>query len=1091
MATTYIWYQPFYFIRVIKPSYIALSLVLYVMLALTSCAPDLPQDVLQEYASLPDKLDYNIHVKPVLSDKCFACHGPDKAKQKAGLRLDLAEAAFDKLPDHPGKVAINPGSLNGSEVFHRIMSSDPEYMMPSVKSHLILSAKEKAILIKWIEQGAEYKPHWAFVKPEKTTVPGTNGSPWPVNEIDNFILHRLAQENKQPSSPASKELILRRLSLDLTGLPPTIEEIDAFVQDGSANAYEKQVDRLLSSPHFGEKMAVDWLDLARFSDSHGYTVDRTLDMSPFRDWVIKSFNENLPYDRFIQWQLAGDLMAKATKEMLVASAFNRLHQQNTEGGIIEEEFRTEYVVDRINTTGVAIMGLPVGCARCHDHKYDPISQKNYYEMFSFFNNVKEAGQISFDDAMPSPIILLPTPEQEKIIQYIHDKIATQEQKIAQVEPVVEAEFVAWLQSKNYQKLSTDGIPKNGLLAHYNFDKGLQNNVKDIVSGSMKRGLSPVQGEKPVFVRRENGNALALNGDEWFDLEGVGAFRKSDPFSISIRVFVPKNFNEGVIFHKCVAERLYNYRGYHLYIRDNQLELSMAHTAPSNAITKVSKQLLQKEQWIQLTFTYDGSGKAAGLKLYQDGKELDMETTMDQLQKDILLDYKKQPGLQVGAWDRGYGLKDGMVDDIVVYNRTLTEFEVQVVAGVTNWSSIASKTPMELSVDEKAVLKKYFISQVSPTMLAIQKELKNNRVKLADSTEHIREYMVMQEMPTPRQAHILNRGNYDDLGEEVFPNTPESILAYSSELPKNRYGLSLWLTDPDHPLTARVAVNRYWQNFFGIGLVKTSEDFGNQGEMPSHPELLDWLAVTFRESGWDVKGLYKLIAMSATYRQDSKFTPAGRESDPENRLLSHGPSVRLSAEMIRDNALMASGLIKNKIGGKSVKPYQPDGLWEINNTTYTADTGDDVYRRSLYVLVKRSVPNPTLSTFDASSRSYCVARRQNTNTPLQALVILNDPTFVEAAKVMGEKITLSGSSENEIKNIYRKLTGLTPTQEELDLLKKLQESELKKFRENAGKSNGWLQAGQYQVNQSLEPAMVAANAVVASVIMNSDATLMKR
>ncbi len=1067
-------------------------MIVPILFFLVSCSPDLPHDVADEYDRLPAKVDYNIHVKPVLSDKCFACHGPDKAKQKAGLRLDMAATAYSELPDHPDKVAIDPGNLVGSEMFHRMMSDDPEYVMPSVNSHLTLSAKEKATLIKWIEQGAEYKPHWAFVKPEKANVPDVKNTAWPGNPIDRFILNKLEDENMQPSLPAQKELLLRRLSLDLTGLPPTLDEIDLFVTDDSKNAYEKQVDRLLNSPHFGEKMAIDWLDLARFSDSHGYTVDRILDMSPYRDWVIKSFNDNLPYDKFIQWQLAGDLMPKPTKEMLIATAFNRIHQQNTEGGIIEEEFRTEYVVDRTNTTGVAIMGLPVGCARCHDHKYDPISQKNYYEMFAFFNNVKEAGQISFNDAMPSPTMLLPTEEMEKILQFINGKITTQEQKMMQAKQAAEGDFNSWLQAKKYASLTNEKIPAPGLLAHYNFNDGsLRNQAKSNETGAMKRGLGAVPGEEPEFISHESGKALALNGDEWFDLGKTGAFRKSDPFSISISVVVPKEFSEGVIFHKCVAERLYNYRGYHLYIRDNKLELSLAHTAPSDAITKISKQPLPRGQWLHFTMTYDGSGKASGLKLFQEGKELHMETTMDQLAKDILLDYKEQPGLQIGAWDRGLGLKDGKVDDILVYNRMLTEYEVGVIAGISRWSSITTKLPNQLSVGEKTILRNYYLANVNPSMLAMQNELKSQRVALADSTEDIQEYMIMQEMPHPRKSYLLKRGNYNELGEEVFPNTPESILPFPKELPKNRYGLSQWLTESNHPLTARVAVNRYWQNFFGTGLVKTSEDFGNQGDMPSHPELLDWLAVNFRESGWDIKKLCKLMAMSATYQQDSKVMPTTRDKDPENRLLSHGPSIRLSAEMIRDNALMASGLMNNKIGGKSVKPYQPEDLWEINNTSYKADEGDDVYRRSLYVLIKRSVPNPTLATFDATSRSYCVARRQQTNTPLQALITLNDPTFVEAAKVIGEQIAQSDNQSRAITEAYRKLTGLTPSPQQLGLLQRLQENELKKIRKDLTKAKGWLQAGQYQVNKNLDPALVAANAVLASVILNSDATLMKR
>lgn len=1067
-------------------------LLLAVGAGLASCSPDLPPDVSEAYDHLPEELDYNLHVKPVLSDKCFSCHGPDKAKQKAGLRLDNPEGAFGDLPESPGKVAIDPHNLKGSELFYRILSDDPEYRMPSQKSHLTLSAKEKATLIRWIEQGAPYKPHWAFVKPETSGLPSVKDKAWVINPVDNFILHRLEEEGITPSRPAEKELLLRRLTLDLTGLPPTPEEIDAFIADTSPAAYEKQVDRLLNSPHYGEKMAVDWLDLARFADSHGYTVDRIIDMSPYRDWVISAFNSNVPYDKFIHWQLAGDLMTNPTKEMLIATAFNRIHPQNMEGGIIDEEFRTEYVVDRTNTTGVAFMGLTVGCARCHDHKFDPISHKNYYELFSFFNNVKEAGQISWDDAMPSPNILLPTAEEDKIIRFIKDKISSQEKKIGEITTSVDEDFNKWVQSKAYVRLAKEKIPQSGLQAYYNFDNGtLKSAAHPYHGGSMKRELSNVAGDKPVFENRSDGKALVLAGDEWLDLHPVGVFRRSEPFSISIRVFIPKELKEGVIFHKSVAERLYNFRGYNLYLKDDRFQLSLAHAAPSNAITKITTQPVPRDQWLQLTMTYDGSSKAGGLRLFQEGTELPMETAMDELTKDIMLYSKDQPGLQVGAWNRGWGLKNGKVDDILVYNRELTATEVSIIAGKQEWSSVAGKAPEMLSGKDLASLRQYYVSAVHGGLLAAARQLKDMRTALSDSTERIREFMVMREMPERRKAYILERGNYDQYGEEVFPNVPESILPFPKELPKNRLGLAMWLTGAEHPLTARVAVNRYWQNFFGTGLVKTAEDFGNQGELPSHLDLLDWLAVSFIESGWDVKKICKLMVMSATYRQDSWVTPSARENDPENRLLSRGPSTRMSAEMLRDNVLQASGLLNTKIGGRSVKPYQPDGLWEINNTSYTADKGADVYRRSLYVLVKRTVPNPTLATFDATSRSYCVVRRQRTNTPLQALVTLNDPTFVEAAKVMGEKISMAKDPRAAIIDTYRRLTGIKPSARELELLEDLRQKELARFRADEKKTTGWLAAGQYIVAEDIEPAIVAANAVVASVILNSDATLTKR
>lgn len=1059
---------------------------------LYACSPDLPEDVAAVYQTLPEKLDYNKDVKPVLSDKCFACHGPDKAKQKAGLRLDLPESAFGDLPENPGKVAIDPGNPEGSELFRRILSNDPEYMMPSPESHLKLSAKEKAVLVKWIGQGAKYKPHWAFVKPEEHDVPAVDKGAVTHNPIDNFIIKRLEQEGMKASPEADKELLLRRLSLDLTGLPPTLQEIDAFLEDTSPNAYEKQVDRLLSSPHYGEKMAVDWLDVARFADSHGYTVDRLRDMSPYRDWVINAFNNNFPYDKFIQWQLAGDLMPQPTREMLIATAFNRNHPQNMEGGIIEQEFQAEYVVDRTNTFGEAFLAISVGCAKCHDHKFDPVSQKSYYELFSFFNNVKEAGQISWDDALPTPTLMLPDKEKEALLQYMQRCVDKQEQKLTAEKKQANATgFEQWLQSGAYKKLANEQMPAAGLQAYYTLDNAaFKNSVPSQASGSMRRETGQ-PGDAPVFTGGHNGKALVLNGDTWLDLGRTGIFRRSDPFSIGIWVNIPKELKEGVIFHKSQAERLYNFRGYHLYLKDDRLEVNMAHTAPSNAITRISKAPAPKGRWIQLTLTYDGSSKAAGLQLYMDGQPVPMETTMDQLTKDILFINGSQPGLQIGGWWRGLGFKNGKADDVLVYNRVLTPYEIKIIAGKAKWPDVTDKSPDHLPDAGLQALQDYYVSAVDPAILKARAELRQLRTTLADSTENVPELMVMQEMPKPKKTHILLRGNYDALGEEVFPNTPEAILPFPKKLPKNRYGLAQWLTDKDNPLTARVVVNRIWQNFFGIGMVKTAGDFGNQGEMPSHPELLDWLAIHFRESGWNIKQLNKMIVMSASYRQDSRASAIAREKDPENRLLSHGPAYRMTAEMIRDNALMASGLMDLQIGGKSVKPYQPEGLWEINNTSYTRDTGNAVYRRSLYVVIKRSVPNPTLATFDAGSRSYCVERRQQTNTPLQALVTLNDPTFVEASRVLGEQITKAGNGSQGIIDTYRKLTGRTPVAQEVTLLTKLRDAEQAKFRAHPAKAKGWLHTGQYVADKKLDAALLAANAVVANTILNSDAALTKR
>ncbi len=1064
---------------------------LFVMSPKQEEIPKLPADVAIEYKKISFQLDYNQHIKPILSDKCFTCHGPDKAKQKAGLRLDIATAAYSPLPESPGKVALSPGSLKKSEVFARIISTDPEYLMPVPKSHLSLSAKEKAFLTKWIEDGAVYQPHWAFVKPIKKTIPQSAVNNNTDNVIDKFIAAKLIENNLTPSKEAPRELLLRRLSFDLTGLPPTLEEIDQFIGDTSEDAYEKQVDRLLASPHYGEKMAADWLDLARFADTHGYTVDRLRDMSPYRDWVINSFNINMPYDNFIHQQLAGDLMPHPTKDMIIATAFNRNHQQNMEGGIIEEEFQTEYVMDRTNTFGEAFMALSVGCARCHDHKYDPFSQKNYYQLFSFFNNVAEAGQISWNDDTPTPTLMLPTPEKEKIINYLKEKVDEQESKIEKIQHTVNDDFEKWIYTEQYKSLAEEITPKKGLQGFYKLNGTLSNEVDTSTTAELGRERGRYAGGSPLFEKNKNGEALSLDGDVYLDLKSVGVFRKSQPFSIGMSLFIPKEMKAGVIFHKSNAERLYNFKGFNLSMKNNKFEIMMAHAAPSNAITRTAQGDIPRAKWIHVNMTYDGSSKAKGFKLYLDGAELEMETTMDQLYKDIIFNNDAEPGLQIGGWDRGLGFKDGKVDDITVFNRVLTPFEINILAGNTSWKALAQKNAKDLSTEEKKILLAYYVETENKSIQSERDELVKIKNTLIDSTEHIPEIMVMQEMPKPKKATILLRGQYNAPGEEVFPNTPEAILPFPTTLPKNRWGLAQWLTSNEHPLTSRVAVNRMWQIFFGTGLVKTAENFGNQGEMPSHPELLDWLAVDLRESGWDLKRLNKMIVMSKTYKQDSHTSSSLRELDPDNRLLARGPANRLSAEMIRDNALAASGLLNKKIGGKSIKPYQPEGLWEINMAEYVQDSTAEVYRRSLYVVLKRSVPNPTLAIFDASERSSCLVRRQKTNTPTQALVTLNDPTFLEASKVLGESMSQEQNLTKSITTTYRKLTGVNPAPKEISLLTQLFQDQLTKFKKSPEKVKGWTNAGMYQLSKSDDLQVIAANAVVASTILNSDATITKR
>jgi hypothetical protein len=1050
------------------------------------CKYKLPEDVAKAYATVRHEVDFNRDIKPILSDRCFSCHGPDKGQLASGLRLDLPEAAYAELPENPGRYAIVPGKPENSELVRRILSDDPEELMPKPESHLTLSAYEKAVLIKWIEEGGAYKPHWAFIKPKKASVPELKKPA--ANEIDYFILNRLENERLTASPEADKEILLRRLSFDLTGLPPTIAEINSFLNDDSPNAYERQVDRLLASPHYGERMATDWLDVARFADSHGYTVDRLRDMSPWRDWVIDAFNKNLGYDTMIIWQLAGDLLPNPTKEQLIATAFNRNHQQNMEGGIIEEEFRVEYVADRINTTSTAFMAITAACARCHDHKFDPISQKEYFQMFSYFNNVKEAGQISWDDAMPVPTMLLTTKDKEILASYLNNKEQLTMGAMSTPSSVEQQQLDKWISKEEYRTLRNRVFPV-GVVGYFKLDDPSLKNEIGGARAVMKREGNVV--ERPEIIATERGKVLQFNGDTWLDLVNVGKFRRSDPFSIGLWVNIPQELETGVIVHQGNAGLLYNFRGFHLALNGKGLELAMAHTAPYNAIIEHTIHDVPRNQWIHLAITYDGSGKAGGYKVFLNGSEMSTRVEQDNLYKDIVFPSTMQPALQFGAWERGPGLTNAKAKEITVFRRELSLLDIGQLAKTSAVNKLLNTPAFELTKSEKDLLRQHFFSSVSARQQLLRDSLRAVRTMYCDSLEDVRELMIMQEMPVRRKAYVLDRGQYDAYKEEVFPGVPKAILPMPKNFPNNRLGFAQWLVHPDHPLTARVAVNRYWQLLFGRGLVKTTEDFGNQGALPSHPELLDWLSISFRESGWNVKSLLKMIVMSATYRQSSKQSEKSAAIDPENVFLSHGPAVRLTAEMLRDNALSASGLLNVKIGGRSVYPYQPEDLWRINGSTYTQDTGSNLYRRALYTVWRRSAPNPTQATFDVDIRTGCIVGRQKTNTPLQALVTLNDPTFVEASKVLGERMAAFDNLDSAITDAFRKLTGRRPGNKELMLLRELQQETYKKFLRQQQKTYGWLNTGNHKVNKKADKVKVASCAVVANTIINADAAITKR
>ncbi|TKK69212.1 DUF1553 domain-containing protein [Ilyomonas limi] len=741
--------------------------------------------------AIPQTISYNFHVRPILSDKCFICHGPDANKRKADLRLDMAASAYAPLKDDKNAFAIVPGKPEQSEVYKRIISTDPSYQMPAPESHLgLLSETEVAIIKKWIEQGAKYERHWAFTSPKKSPVPTVKDTGWAKNEIDHFVLAKLAEKHLQPNAEADKERLLKRVSLDLTGLPPSLQLMDDFEKDNSPNAYEKVVDRLLQSTAYGEKMAVHWLDVARYADSYGYQDDNIRTQWPWRDWLIHAFNDNMPYNQFITWQIAGDMLPNATKEQILATGFFRNHKYTEEGGVVPEEYRVEYIIDKTKTYGKGILGVTIECAQCHDHKYDPFSQKDYYSMYAFFNNTKEVGyegDVSVSKPAKMPVLTISEADRKNIFTYINDK--------------------------------------------------------------------------------DTGN---------------------------------------------------------LYVS------------------------------------------------------------------------------------------------------------------------------------------------------------------------------VMGEQDTLRKTYLLKRGAYDKPAEEVKPNAIPAVMQFdTAQYPRNRLGLAAWTVNKNNPLTARVFVNQMWQELFGRGIVKTADDFGMQGELPSNPELLDWLAVDFMEHGWDVKRLVKQIVMSATYRQSSKVTPEKLEVDPENVYLSRGPRVRLQAEFIRDMVLTSSGLLVRTIGGPSVKPYQPKGLWEAATSgrgvlaTYKQDHKDDLYRRGMYTFIKLTVPPPSMILFDASNRDQCQVRRMRTNTPLQALMMMNDPTALEAARVLSQKLSAENTPANDkIVKAFRLIICRRPEAKELQLLQDYYNEQLNLFKQKQLSADTTLQQGEYPHDDKLDKNSEAALMKTISMIYNLEEAITK-
>ena len=1033
------------------------------------------------------KVDFNREIRPIFSEHCYACHGPDENKRKAGLRLDIPEAAFKELKS--GNHALVAGDLNKSTLVERISSADPEEIMPPPKHNKPLKPEQVALLKQWVKEGAQWKKHWSFIPPERPELATVKDRKWPRNAIDYFTLARLEKEGLMPNPEADKATLIRRATLDLTGLPPTIEEVDAFLADKTAGAYEKLVDRLLTSPHYGERMAQNWLDLARYADTSGYHFDGVRFMWLWRDWVIKAFNDNKPYDEFTLEQLAGDLLSKPTQSQRVATGFVRNNMTNDEGGADPDEYLNKYVVDRVNTVGAVWMGLTVGCTECHDHKYDPLTTKEFYRMYAFFHNVPEKGLDRIRTDNPPP--RLPVPTVDQAMNFVEADFALKDAEKTLQDRINE---LGETQEKWERETNTKLPPKpsqEGLVAALNFDDSLA-----VTSSPVAAEGKVVGSEKPEFADGRLGKALKLDGKAHADFGPLVSFERTNAFSYGAWV---KAEGDGAVLSK--MEKSPGYRGFDLLFAEERVQVHLANAWPENALKVRTKDKFPKNQWLHVLVTYDGSAKASGLKVYVNGRVRDLEIEKDKLTDTIA----NNESLRIGARN-GEVIFKGLVDDVRFYQRTLTVEDAHSLT-LNGYVPLIAKSRGNRTDEERSELQRFYKENYAADYLRSETALTEARKRKEESYSKIPTTLVMEEMNPPRDTFMLVRGDFRTKGERVTPGTP-AVLPPLPEGPANRLALARWLVSKEHPLMARVTVNRYWSIIFGTGLVKTINDFGSQGEWPSHPDLLDWLAVQFRDGGpmqkekgdsalyqvgaWDVKGLVRLIMTSATYRQAASVTPEKLERDPYNRLFTRGPRVRLDAEFVRDNALAVAGLLNDKIGGPSVKPYQPPGIWDGTDAKYEQDKGDALYRRGMYVFWRRSAHYPSFATFDAPNREVCTFLRQRTQTPLQSLVLMNDPSFVEAARGLAERVLREEPKDTDKRLVraFRHTLGRAPQSDEVVVLQKTYAEQLANFRQDSDAANALLKVGESPLPEKADHSELAAMTAVANVLLNLNETISK-
>jgi hypothetical protein len=1009
-------------------------------------------------------VQFNRDIRPILSDTCFACHGFDAGKRKADLRLDTLGGA---TAVHKGRQAVKGGDLGGSELWRRISSTDPKTVMPPPEAHRRLKPAEIGLLRQWIESGAAYQKHWSFEPPVRPELPAVKQKGWARNEVDYFLLAALESKGLEPAPEAPAEALARRVTLDLTGLPPTPREVDAYLADAGPKAYERLVDRLLGSPRYGEQMARYWLDVARYGDTHGMHIDNERAIWAYRDWVVSAFNGNLSFDQFTTWQLAGDLLPKPSRQQLVASGFNRCNLSTSEGGAIDEEFQVRYAVDRVATTSTTWLGLTLGCAACHDHKFDPISQKEFYQMCAIFNNISE-NAMDGNALLPPPSLPLPSAEQQKQSEELAARAGELQKALEQAiaglaytdpasltnAPKAAAKEIAWVE---------DDFPPGADVT---------------VSGADGPNKWVTKAEGPVFSGER---AIAQAGK---GLRQVFFTKCAKPLAIGggdhLFAYVylePKDPPRAIMLQ------------YHTDEWRNRANWGDAGAIPFGAKGTTEKvqigELPEAGKWVRLEVPAARLGLRPGSKVTGVAfTQFDGKAYWDKAGLVSVNDPAQDPDLSFAAWEKQQR-ESG-----------------DASTGPQEIKDLLKKAPATLETEERRKLRAYYLASVyadpqSP-VAPLRAQMKSIKEKREALEKEIPATMISKELDKPRPTWVRIRGQYDKHGEPVGPGVPAVLPPLPAGEVTNRLALARWLTDPKHPLTARVTVNRFWQQFFGVGLVKTSEDFGARGEWPSHPELLDWLASEFIRSGWDVKQMVRRLVTSAAYRQDSRVSPELWATDPENRLLARGPRYRLDAEELRDYALCVSGLLNLKMGGRGVRPYQPPGIWEaVGYTTsdtakYSQDHGDALYRRSLYTFWKRTAPPPSMTTLDAPTREQCWARRERTDTPLQALLMMNDPQYFEAARQLGYRMWHEGGSDDASRLAYgfKLATARPPAPRESAVLLETLAAQRARYGADAEAARKLVAVGESPVPTDLPPAELAAFAVVGNLLLNLDEVVTK-